>query len=307
MACQMASAARGGCREGTEAFHRQAVERAVLAIRRRFAEEGLGLTAIAAEAISSPFHFARVFRRISGVPPCHFLTAVRMDAAKRLLVDTGLSVTNVCLEVGYTSLGTFTRRFTELVGFSPRMFRQIARSAPPVQASASAQPSSERPARGGAVSGEIAGPVSGPIAIGLFPTPLPQKRPVACCLAARPGPYRIGSVPDGRYFVLAADLGRWCCLSQEPEFRGIGAEPVTVSPETPTPRADILMRQKLITDPPILVSVPLLAAGFSGMRSRARLRRSAPAERREFSHAVLHATAADGTSRPERPHTPHPR
>jgi AraC-like DNA-binding protein len=59
-------------RADTEAFHRQAVERAVSAIRQRFAEEDIGLSAIAAEAIRSPFHFSRVFRRVSGCRPVIF-------------------------------------------------------------------------------------------------------------------------------------------------------------------------------------------------------------------------------------------
>jgi AraC-like DNA-binding protein len=54
-----------------------------------------------------------------------------MEAAKLLLADTALSVTNVCLEVGYSSLGTFTRRFTEFVGLSPRAFRRLARCPAP--------------------------------------------------------------------------------------------------------------------------------------------------------------------------------
>src|SRR5262245_6282381 len=119
-------------RAGTEAFHRQAVERAMSAIRQRFAEEDMGLSAIAAEATRSPFHFSRVFRRVSGVPPCHFLSAVSMEAAKPLLADSALSVTNVCFEVGYSSRGTFTRRFTELVGLSPRDFRRLARCPAPL-------------------------------------------------------------------------------------------------------------------------------------------------------------------------------
>lgn len=50
----------------------------------------------------------------------------RIDAAKRLLIDTTLRVIDICYEVGYNSLGTFSSRFTELVGISPQGFRELA-------------------------------------------------------------------------------------------------------------------------------------------------------------------------------------
>jgi AraC family transcriptional regulator len=252
-------------RASTAAFHRRAVERALSAIRQRYAEEDIGLSAIAAEAISSPFHFSRVFRRVSGVPPCHFLSAVRMEAAKQLLADTALSVTNVCLEVGYSSLGTFTRRFTELVGLSPRAFRRLAQSPVPLRRTATTALTG-KPRSGGKITGEIAAPSPALVAVGLFPTPLPQGHPVACCIANGPGPYAINSAPEGRYFVLAVALEANRRLSREPELRGAAATPVEISRDHPEAHADIQLRPPAVTDPPILLAVPFL------LRTGARLR-----------------------------------
>jgi AraC-like DNA-binding protein len=253
-------------RAGTEAFHQQAVERALSAIRHRFAEEGIGLSAIAAAAFSSPFHFSRVFRRVSGVPPCHFLSAVRMEAAKQLLADTALSVTNVCLEVGYTSLGTFTRRFTELVGLSPRAFRRLARCPAPLSKTAATALSGRR--TGGTITGQIAAPSHVLVAVGLFPTQLPQGRPVAGCIANGPGPYAINFAPEGRFFVLAVAMEANGRLSREPELRGAAAAPIEISRDNPEEHADIQLRPPAVTDPPILAAVPFLPRTGPGQRAR---------------------------------------
>jgi AraC family transcriptional regulator len=83
------------------------------------AEGALSLRTMAEIAQLSPYHFARTFRRVTGIPPGEIQTTVRLERAKQLLLTTDLSVTGVCFEVGYESLGTFTTRFTQLVGLSP--------------------------------------------------------------------------------------------------------------------------------------------------------------------------------------------
>src|SRR5215475_2480583 len=89
--------------------------------------EPLSLSDIAKSAFLSRFHFSRVFRDATGVSPGRFLSAVRIYQAKRLLASTSLSVTEISLEVGYNSLGSFTNRFTESVGASPTRFRRMWR------------------------------------------------------------------------------------------------------------------------------------------------------------------------------------
>src|SRR5215471_4102534 len=101
-----------------------AVERAITSIWEHY-REPLSLTDIAKSAILSRFHFSRVFREATGVSPGRFLSAVRIYEAKRMLVSTSLSVTDISLAVGYNSLGSFTNRFTESVGTSPTRFRRM--------------------------------------------------------------------------------------------------------------------------------------------------------------------------------------
>src|SRR5438309_1587588 len=114
-----------GSQPGAEQAHSVAIERAILAMRERL-QEPLSLQDMADIAHMSPYHFSRVFHRLIGIPPGEFLTALRLDAAKRLLLTTSLSVTDICFEVGYLSPSSFTTRFTQLVGLPPRQLRQVA-------------------------------------------------------------------------------------------------------------------------------------------------------------------------------------
>jgi AraC-like DNA-binding protein len=81
----------------------------------------------AAVACMSPFHFHRLFARAYGETPHRFVTRQRIDRAKALLAATDLTVLEVCLEVGYQSVGTFSRRFSELVGRTPSDYRRSIR------------------------------------------------------------------------------------------------------------------------------------------------------------------------------------
>jgi AraC-like DNA-binding protein len=88
--------------------------------------EPLDLEAMAAEAGYSRFHFARAFNTAYGETPRAYLTRRRIERAKTLLRTANLSVTEVCLVVGFSSLGSFSKRFRELVGQSPSEYRDDA-------------------------------------------------------------------------------------------------------------------------------------------------------------------------------------
>src|SRR5271165_572405 len=111
-----------GSQQDTNTAHLQAVERAIQTMHSHL-HEVLTLEDLAATAYLSPFHFNRVFRQLIGVPPGEFLSALRFQKARHLLLLTSLKITQVCFEVGYTSPGSFTSRFTQLVGLSPNRLR----------------------------------------------------------------------------------------------------------------------------------------------------------------------------------------
>jgi AraC-like DNA-binding protein len=83
----------------------------------------LDVAALARAALMSPAHFSRQFREAYGETPYGYLMTRRIERAKALLRRGDLSVTEVCLEVGCTSLGSFSARFTELVGETPTAYR----------------------------------------------------------------------------------------------------------------------------------------------------------------------------------------
>ena len=83
----------------------------------------LDVPAMARAALMSPSHFARQFRAAYGETPYGYLMTRRIERAKALLRLGTKSVTEVCMEVGCTSLGSFSARFTELVGESPSAYR----------------------------------------------------------------------------------------------------------------------------------------------------------------------------------------
>jgi AraC-like DNA-binding protein len=85
--------------------------------------EPLDVPALAAVALMSPGHFSRSFRAAYGETPYTYLMTRRIERAKTLLRRGDLSVTEVCFAVGCTSLGSFSSRFTELVGETPSAYR----------------------------------------------------------------------------------------------------------------------------------------------------------------------------------------
>jgi AraC-like DNA-binding protein len=97
-------------------------------IDREYAQP-LDVEALARDAHMSAGHFSRRFRLAYGESPYSYLMTRRVERAMALLRRGGLSVTEVCFAVGCSSLGTFSTRFTELVGVPPSTYRSRAAGA----------------------------------------------------------------------------------------------------------------------------------------------------------------------------------
>jgi AraC family transcriptional regulator len=257
-------ASNAECVQSTSELRRQAVRRAILSLRSRL-DESFSLTAMAALAFASRFHFNRFFHEVTGIPPCQFLYALRLDEAKRLLLMTRLKVADICYEVGYNSLGTFTRRFRDLVGVSPTRFRSQARlwSQGRERSLSSACVLDAPPSIGASLFGSIGVPPEfrGLIFIGLFTEPIPQGRPVACTIAYG-GSYCIAGIRDGKFYLFALALSEQfepSTLFYCPEVLRAGGQPITVVNGAVHGITHLSLRSPDVADPPILVaSSPLL-------------------------------------------------
>ncbi|HEV8401441.1 MAG TPA: helix-turn-helix transcriptional regulator [Candidatus Limnocylindrales bacterium] len=92
------------------------------AMDRAYAEP-LDVRAVAAVAHVSQAHFIRTFRAVFGETPHRYLQRRRVERSMFLLRETDRSITDICFDVGFTSLGTFSRTFREIVGESPSGYR----------------------------------------------------------------------------------------------------------------------------------------------------------------------------------------
>lgn len=91
---------------------------------REVGDRKLTINEIAREAAVSPYHFIRLFSAVFGETPHQFRMGVRLEEAKRRLAVGEGSVTDVCAEVGFASLGSFSSLFSRRFGESPSAYRQ---------------------------------------------------------------------------------------------------------------------------------------------------------------------------------------
>jgi len=230
-------------RESTIVSHRENVERAIDLMRSDVCAP-LCLTDLARVARMSEFHFTRVFHGSTGLPPFRFLSALRLARARDLLVNTDESVIEICLNVGYSSIGTFTRRFTELVGVSPVRLRHYARAAhtlptvyshPDSTATVCVHLKSPEPAE--------------PVVVAAFDTSLPFGRPAAYALVSE-GCMATMGLAFGRYYVLAFARQDRIGMSEPLALFDIGL----------ATQGDVIVELRRIvpTDPPLLSFVPFI-------------------------------------------------
>lgn len=249
----------------THESHRQAILRVLPFMRERLTEE-VDLRQMADVAIMSPFHFVRTFREQTGLPPARFLGALRIEVAKRRLIETDESILDICHQVGYTSLGSFSSRFTEMVGLSPGRFRQLGkhfyRDLPELMQVVSSCPlPAGAPVLAAGVERQHPDQV---VFTGLFSTPIPQGRPMSCAvlLDRDQQDFRVAAPRDGTAFLFAVAMD----AGAPPVDILIGGSAVRAAAASGPLRFDqgppqgLRLRLRLLDplDPPMLLALPLL-------------------------------------------------
>jgi AraC family transcriptional regulator len=235
-----------------------AVDRAVTCIWERYSDP-LSLADLAQSAMLSRFHFARLFKEQTGVPPGQFLAAVRIYQAKRMLLIGSMSVAGVSSAVGYGSLGSFTSHFPDSVGISPSRFRRASHCGG--ASTYGLLPKSSVPE--GAAIGTIRLPegyAGARVYVGIFDTPILQRRPLSAALlnmtSQRTHSYWLPTIPAGRWFLHAAAVAD----TDEPEpwtqrhlLAGGGGQ-------VQSALGAIILRPRSATDLPALLALPDLEA-----------------------------------------------
>ena len=215
----------------------------------------------------SRFHFNRVFRQVTGLPPAHYLTALRIEMAKHRLVFTNATVTDICFDVGYSSLGTFVSRFTQLVGMSPGALRRTARAMAGTNlrllCGRDVQPPES--ALMPAISGQVAstGNPSDVIFVALYDSHLPHSHPAFCSALAGPGYFIFSAVPDGSYMLAAASIAPIVApvsfLDCGVTARGAVA-PIEIVGGAPVHDITLTISPQTTLFPPILAPLPAMLA-----------------------------------------------
>ncbi|GAA2076759.1 helix-turn-helix domain-containing protein [Actinomadura alba] len=232
----------------------QSIQRVIESIHQNIGES-ITIDDMARTAMFSKFHFTRLFQRATGISPGRFLSAVRMEEAKKLLLTTSLSVTEITYRVGYNSVGTFSSRFKSSVGLSPTAYRELGGFTPVIP---------DEPRRHGRrtaiVQGRFVTPdaeeTAGPVFAGLFLDTIPQGTPVKCTVLDRPGPFRLENVPEGRWYLLAQCVrpgGEETPDDLPPTVAVHG--PMEIRPGTITKSLELRLRPMQVLDPPVLMAL----------------------------------------------------
>lgn len=239
--------------------HRRLVERITRVMR--FTDEPMTIGDLAETAGLSPFYFTRVFRQYAGIPPGEFQAALRFEKAKQLLLHSPASITEICFEVGYGSLGTFSARFKHLVGVGPAEFRNLPEIVCGLDMSNVTNTTLVGiPGPTAEVHGRINRPegVSSNVFIGIYPDYIASSRPVKGMMVPDEPTFVLPEIPRGTWRVLAAALPKKSDPLQQllPMPHALVATGGLVTVRTGFERFDVTLN----LHPPIASMAPVLTA-----------------------------------------------
>ncbi|WP_240613438.1 helix-turn-helix transcriptional regulator [Brachybacterium endophyticum] len=220
----------------------------------------LGVEDLADHAGYSPFHFSRLFTARYGLGPGRYLTALRIDAAKRMLLGDDAAVIDVATEVGFDSLSSFSRRFRDSVGVPPGALRRLADRVADVPPRPFAL-SPDAPAHQVSVHLELPAAFSSrgdaSVWVGWYPHPAPIGLPRAGVLARGERTLHLPLCPGAPFL-----LGFAVPAQASVEEHLIPADPVVaVHPAAVVPGDAVVLRfapQGAMSPVPLLSALPVL-------------------------------------------------
>jgi AraC family transcriptional regulator len=253
----------------TVEHHREVVARVIRAMREHPAVP-LALGEMASLSFMSPFHFNRVFRLMTGIPPGLFQSALRFEAAKKLLLTTPMHLEEICERLGFLSPSTFGRQFKARVGLAPDRLRRLARmiQSAPFQIGDPLPALLTAPGDGGGLTGTVTAPAGfeGLVVVALFRKAAPEGWPAACAMQLGAGTFALPQMADGCYYLLSAGVDRRadivaCLIDGRPilrsKSRGLEIR-VSQGKFEGFPDQGLQLRPADPLDPPILFAFPAL-------------------------------------------------
>ncbi|WP_310307211.1 AraC family transcriptional regulator [Saccharothrix longispora] len=232
----------------------ESVERVIRAMRNNLGES-ITIDDMARTAMFSKFHFSRMFLRVTGISPRRFLSALRLQEAKRLLLTSSLTVADISHVVGYNSIGTFSSRFRLSVGVSPTTYRKNCGYVAPLED----HPRTDWQGFGRypVLRGTLHHPpefLPSRVVMGLFPDRIAQGLPVRHATLDGAGEFAIADVPDGTWYLIARAVGAGIGIDADHDAYVSVSGPIKVTEGRPVRSLDVWLRRKSIFDPPALLA-----------------------------------------------------
>jgi AraC-like DNA-binding protein len=252
----------------------------VIAYMQSHISESLSLGRLSNVAGFSPWHLDRIFTRETGLATMRYLTLLRIEAAKNAALGSDRRIIEIAYDVGFNSLGSFGKRFTYLVGMSPRDLRKAADRFDIGRWKASLDElCGRRPVSGDGLA--IEGVVFGhsPTTVAFDGWALVSAaagghllaQPIACTIARVPGPFVLGPLPPGRYTVHAIGFSREIDAVAALAQRSIPRDrvlDVAVTAHTPATSVVLMLRAPRAGDAPIVPPFAVLSERVARGRMR---------------------------------------
>lgn len=259
-------------------IHEQTVQ-GVIAHMQTHIGEPLSLGRLSDIAGFSPWHLDRIFTRETGLATMRYLTLLRIEAAKNAALGSDRRIIEIAYDVGFNSLGSFGKRFTHLVGMSPRDLRKAVDSFDIRRWKTSLDELCGRrhvPGDGPTIEGVVLGQLptmalDGWALVSAAASGHPLARPIACTIARVPGPFALGPLPAGRYTVHAIGFSReidaLAALAQRsvPRDRVLDVE---VTAHTPPASVVLMLHPPRGGDAPIVPPFAVLSERVARSRMR---------------------------------------